>query len=101
MHTAAPSGSTVPAAVPAAAARVAVAGATGYTGQELIRLLARHRGVTITAAMSSGSSSGPRKLPALAHLWDGEVEPFAREPLEHAADVVFLALPDAAAADLA
>src|SRR5260221_297688 len=34
----------------AKAVRVAVAGATGYTGQELLRLLSRHPGVTITAA---------------------------------------------------
>jgi N-acetyl-gamma-glutamyl-phosphate reductase len=37
---------------------VAIAGATGYTGQELLRLLARHPGVSITAAMSSGTSGG-------------------------------------------
>ena len=37
-------------------ARVAVAGATGYTGQELLRLLARHPAVALTAAMSSGAT---------------------------------------------
>jgi len=84
------------------AARVAVAGATGYAGQELVRLLARHPSVVLRAAMSSGSSSSaPRRLPALAHVWDGQVEPLAAETLGRAADVVFLALPDAAAADLA
>ena len=44
--------------------RVAVAGATGYAGQELVRLLARHPAVTLTTAMSSGASSTPRPLPA-------------------------------------
>ena len=45
-----------PAARRSAVARVAVAGATGYTGQELLRLLARHPAVTLTAAMSSGQT---------------------------------------------
>src|SRR3989442_3040623 len=82
------------------ATRVAVAGATGYAGQELLRLLARHPSVTVTAAMSSGSSSAARRLPALGHLWDGQITPFSRDPLRDA-DVVFLALPDTAASELA
>src|SRR6185503_18765211 len=85
-----------------AKARVAVAGATGYTGQELLRLLARHPAVTLTAAMSSGQAGGSaRRLPALARLWDGEIAPLSREALARDADVVFLALPDTAAAELA
>jgi N-acetyl-gamma-glutamyl-phosphate reductase len=83
-------------------ARVAVAGATGYTGQELLRLLSRHPGVVVTAAMSSGPAGGPsRRLPALARLWDGAVAPLSPETLAREADVVFLALPDVAAAELA
>src|SRR5437870_4848980 len=88
-------------AAAAGATRVAIAGATGYTGQELLRLLARHPSVALSAAMSSGAASGSaRPLPALAHLWDGAVVPLAAEALREA-DVVFLALPDAAAAELA
>src|ERR1700694_4364519 len=83
-----------------AAARVAVAGATGYTGQELLRLLARHPAVTITAATSSGTSAAPR-LPALAHIWNGTITPLVPDALAREADVVFLALPDTAAAELA
>jgi N-acetyl-gamma-glutamyl-phosphate reductase len=90
------------AAAPRPKARVAVAGATGYTGQELLRLLSRHPGVTLTAAMSSGQAAGAaRHLPALARLWDGEIAPLSREALARDADVVFLALPDAAAAEIA
>jgi N-acetyl-gamma-glutamyl-phosphate reductase len=85
----------------AAAVRVAVAGATGYTGQELLRLLARHPRVVITAAMSSGASAAARRLPALAHLWDGAITPLDTNALAKQADVVFLALPDSAAAELA
>jgi N-acetyl-gamma-glutamyl-phosphate reductase len=84
------------------AARVAVAGATGYTGQELLRLLARHPAVAIRAAMSSGQAAGPaRRLPALARLWDGAIAPLSFDALRREADVVFLALPDTAAAELA
>jgi N-acetyl-gamma-glutamyl-phosphate reductase len=81
--------------------RVAVAGATGYTGQELLRLLSRHRGVALTAAMSSGQAGGSaRRLPALTRLFDGNVVPLSPDTLAREADIVFLALPDAAAAEL-
>src|SRR3954452_114643 len=102
MHTVTqPESAPLPAGA-AAATRVAVAGATGYTGQELLRLLSRHPGVTIAAAMSSGSASGAaRRLPALAHVWDGAIAPFAADVLARETDVVFLALPDTAAAELA
>src|SRR5688572_29907697 len=82
-------------------ARVAVAGATGYTGQELLRLLARHPAVKLTLATSSGSASAARRLPALGRLWDGSVTPLDPDLLKREADLVFLALPDAAAAELA
>jgi N-acetyl-gamma-glutamyl-phosphate reductase len=80
--------------------RVAVAGATGYTGQELVRLLARHPSVTVTAAMSSGAAgTATRRLPALAHIWDGDIVPFMADGLAPLADLVFLALPDKVAAE--
>ena len=101
MHTVTQPVDALPAAPPRPA-RVAVAGATGYTGQELLRLLSRHPRVTLTAAMSSGQAGGAaRRLPALARLWDGEIAPLSREALARDADVVFLALPDAAAAEIA
>jgi N-acetyl-gamma-glutamyl-phosphate reductase len=81
--------------------RVAVAGATGYTGQELLRLLARHPAATVTLATSSTSAAAARPLPALGHLWDGAISPLEPDALKREADVVFLALPDTAAADLA
>jgi N-acetyl-gamma-glutamyl-phosphate reductase len=79
--------------------RVAVAGATGFAGQELIRLLSRHPNVTITAATGSQANSAPRKLPSLAKIWNGTVVPL--DPSAFAADAVFLALPEAASAELA
>jgi len=81
--------------------RVAVAGATGYAGQELVRLLARHPAVTLTAAMSSGATSTPRPMPALARIWDEPVTPLDVDQLVASADIVFLALPEAASAELA
>ncbi len=88
------------AAPPAARTRVAVAGATGYAGQELVRLLARHPAVTLTDAMSSGATSAPRPLPALKRIWDGTVMPLDVDRLAANADVVFLALPEAASAEV-
>ena len=76
--------------------RVAIAGATGYAGQELVRLLARHPGVSLTAAMSSGGET--RRLPSLARIWDGEVQPLDLDSLARTSEVVFLGLPEAAAA---
>ena len=81
--------------------RVAIAGATGYAGQELVRLLARHPAVSLTAAMASGTTSAPRPLPSLARIWDGAVVPLDVDRLVADADVVFLALPEAASAELA
>jgi N-acetyl-gamma-glutamyl-phosphate reductase len=81
--------------------RVAVIGATGYAGQALVRLLARHPGVRLTLATGSQSSSGPRRLPALARVWDGEVGPLDVVRVTREADVAFLALPEAASAEIA
>ena len=86
---------------PTGPTRVAVAGATGYAGQELVRLLARHPAVALTAAMSSGATSTPRPLPALARIWDNAVTPLDLDQLVGAADIVFLALPEAASAEVA
>ena len=86
---------------PAARARVAIAGATGYAGQELVRLLARHPAVELTMATSSAANSEPRPMPALARIWDGAAEPLDVDRLARQADVVVLALPEHASAELA
>jgi N-acetyl-gamma-glutamyl-phosphate reductase len=82
-------------------ARIGIAGATGYAGQELVKILARHPAVTLTTAMSSGATSTPRALPALARIWDQPVVPLDVDRLVRDADVVMLALPEAASAELA
>ena len=81
--------------------RVGVAGATGYAGQELIALLARHPQVHLEAAMSSSADSAARPLPRLARIWNGSVEPLDRDRLAKSVDLAFLAVPENAAADLA
>ncbi len=77
-----------------------VAGATGYAGQELVRLLARHPRVRLDVAMGSQTADGTRTLPALSGLWDGEIVPFDLERLS-GCEVVFLALPEDASAEVA
>ncbi len=80
--------------------RVAVVGATGYAGQELVRLLARHPNATLTMATASQASSAPRSLPGLRRLWDGQVVPLEPAAVIDTADIIFLALPEAASAEL-
>src|SRR4026209_1242391 len=92
MAIAAPLASDRSAGQPARITRVAIAGATGYAGQELVRILARHPAVTLTTAMSSAATSGPRPLPALNRIWSGTVTPLDVDQLVASADAVFLAL---------
>ncbi len=81
--------------------RVAVVGATGYAGQELVALLARHPHARLDLAMSSSASSAARPLPRLNRIWDGQLEPLDTDRLRRDLDVAFLAVPEQAAADLA
>src|SRR5438128_10585191 len=75
--------------------RVAVAGASGYMGAELLRLLSVHPKVRLTA-VTSERLSGERldtvfpHLRRLSELTFQELDP---ERLAEAADVLFLALP--------
>lgn len=86
---------------PAATTTVAIVGATGYAGQELVRLLARHPRARLTLATGSQATSTPRRLPALTRIWDGEVVPLDLAAVGRAAEVAFLALPEAASAETA
>lgn len=81
--------------------RVAIAGATGFAGQELLRWMAGHPAARVTVAQSSSPDGPPRSLPALNRIWGGIVEPFSVDRLAEEAEVVFLALPEAAAATAA
>jgi N-acetyl-gamma-glutamyl-phosphate reductase len=81
--------------------RVAVIGATGYAGQELVKRLARHPAAHLTRATGSQAASGPRRVPALARVWDAPIVPLDVPQVVDAAETVFLALPEAASAEIA
>jgi N-acetyl-gamma-glutamyl-phosphate reductase len=77
---------------------VAIVGASGYAARELIGILLRHPGVTITAA-TSRSDESPRLdtlHPSLARRIDLACEPFDADRVAEKASVAFLALPHAA-----
>src|SRR5688572_2058224 len=79
--------------------RIGVGGVTGYTGLELMRRLSRHPYAEIRLAMASGASEA-RRIPALGRIWDEPVEPLDIDKLVAGTDAVFLALPDAIAAEV-
>jgi len=79
----------------AAKTKVAVLGASGYTGCELLRLVAAHPGLELVA-VTSEKSAGTRVsdlFPHLATLVDLTFEALAPSALARRADAVFLALP--------
>jgi N-acetyl-gamma-glutamyl-phosphate reductase len=75
--------------------RVAVAGASGYMGAELLRLLLAHPRVTLTGVTSERLAGEPlaRAYPHLRGLTDLAFHDLDAGWLADAADVVFLALP--------
>lgn len=82
--------------------RTAVAGASGYAGGELLRLLLAHPGVEI-GALTGNSNAGQRLgalQPHLLPLADRVLEPTTPEVLA-GHDVVFLALPHGQSAAVA
>jgi N-acetyl-gamma-glutamyl-phosphate reductase len=82
--------------------RIAVAGASGYAGGELLRLLLAHPEVeigTLTAGESAGTPLGVHQ-PHLLPLADRVLEETSPETLA-GHDVVFLALPHGRSAELA
>ena len=81
--------------------RIGIAGATGYSGQELLRLAAAHPHAKPVVAMASAGGGGSRELPGLRGLWGGRVESFSLDRLAESADGVFLGLPDTASAEVA
>ena len=72
---------------------------TGYTGVELMRRLARHPHADLRLAMASAGAE-PRRIPALARIWDDPVEAIDIDRMAAETDAVFLALPDAVSAEV-
>lgn len=75
--------------------KIAIAGASGYTGLELIRLLDRHPQVVITAVTSEQSAGKPISdiFPSLRGRCDMVLEPLDPAAVAAGADLIFTALP--------
>ncbi len=75
--------------------RVGIAGVTGYTGEELVKILSRHEGVEMTYV--SGREDRAEKIqdifPYLLGTLDLACNAFSLEEAIEKTDVVFLALP--------
>jgi N-acetyl-gamma-glutamyl-phosphate reductase len=79
--------------------RVAIVGATGYSGAELTAILARHAEVELVALFSSSSTARGPVTPTLPQFI---AEPFSMEALVAAQpEIVFLATPNEVSAGLA
>lgn len=78
--------------------KVAVAGSSGYTGGELLRLLLGHPRVSVVAVTSEKSAGQPitSLFPNLSGLTELICEPLDPETIAQKADLVFLALPHVA-----
>lgn len=78
--------------------KVAICGASGYTGIELLRILALHPHVEVTAVTSEKSAGrGLQEVfPFLSAYGNIAFESMDREKLLHKADFFFLALPHGA-----
>ena len=85
--------------------RVAIVGATGYAGEELIRLLLHHPHVQLTYLAASAKWERPvaasEVYPRFARQLDRSIESLDPERLLASCDVAFLALPHGAAMELA
>lgn len=79
--------------------KVAVVGASGYTGVELIRILHNHPEVAVTTVTSEQSSGKLLSdiFPSLRGRYDKTLEPLVPEIIAEKADIVFTALPHKAA----
>ena len=85
--------------------RVAIAGATGYTGEELLRLLLRHPHVQLTCLAASAKRDRPvlasDVFPRLTPPRGLTVEALDLAALTGRSDAVFLALPHGTAMTIA
>lgn len=82
--------------------RVAVLGATGYTGIELLRILLSHPSVKVTEVVGHGKAGLPiaSVLPSMAGLLDGVVASYDADRIAKNADVAFACLPHGASAKI-
>ena len=84
--------------------RVAIIGASGYTGAELARLLANHPHAEITLATASGARMGQplsNLFPSLRNICDVICEEYNPDVVAAKADFVFIALGHGRALEIA
>jgi N-acetyl-gamma-glutamyl-phosphate reductase len=82
--------------------RVAIVGATGYTGAELLRILLSHPSVEVTSIVGQSKAGRPvaEVLPSLAGIVSGVVDAFDADRVAAGADAAFCALPHGASAGI-
>ncbi|TWT48671.1 N-acetyl-gamma-glutamyl-phosphate reductase [Botrimarina hoheduenensis] len=82
--------------------RVAVYGASGYTGLELLKLLARHPHAQVTAVTTRQEDTPTLEQvhPQLTGLFDLWLEQLTADEVAQRADVAFTCLPHAASAEV-
>lgn len=82
--------------------RVAIVGATGYTGAELLRLLLQHPFVRVTEIVGHGKAGLPiaSVLPSMAGILGGKVASYDADRIASNADVAFACLPHGASAKI-
>jgi N-acetyl-gamma-glutamyl-phosphate reductase len=82
--------------------KVAIVGASGYTGVELIRLLSNHPEVEITAVTSEQSAGKDISsiFPSLINIFDKTLEHLDADLIAKKADLIFTALPHQKAMDV-
>lgn len=75
--------------------KVAIAGATGYTGAELVKLITGHKGAELVAVTSQSYSGRAIQdiFPSMRSVVDLVCEPLDITAISQRADCVFLALP--------
>ena len=80
---------------------VSIVGASGYSGLELLKILARHPGVRIDRIFAHSSAGKPLAeiAPVFAKTTDLQLESYSVEKLEKS-DLVFIALPSGEAMNL-
>lgn len=83
--------------------RVALVGASGYTGVEALRLLLRHPGVRLTALCAGRRAGEPMAAvaPAFTGIPTPPLTPFDPDAIAETAEIALLALPHGAAQDAA
>jgi N-acetyl-gamma-glutamyl-phosphate reductase len=79
--------------------KVAIVGASGYSGEELIRLLLRHPNVEIVCHTSRQYAG--KKVADIFPRFRGQIDATFVEPTNITGDVIFLALPHGVAAEFA